>query len=286
MSTVDPAAARRERFERHRGTTGAAVAAVFAGVLIIVTGAVAGFGFAGFLDTFRLMELNSVFSTWESQMSSPFVWLPIGIVASIFSWWLYSTWNHRYTGDRMRFAGVGPLTLLTAGLAGGVWIGCLSWTTPDQVGMQVDPTFGEHEPWGMGAWIFYSAQWWLPALFALFAVLFFLLGIGGRRRATRRRELVSRLIVSGRRVQGSVTESTVPSSEASQMIFSLTVTFTDLSGTDRWVKRVVRYRTTEVPPVGAPVTVLYDPSTPGDESRIFFTTGPASDPEDFLAHEF
>lgn len=285
MSTVDPAAARRERFERHRGTTAAAIATVLSGVLVVATGAVAGFGFAGFLDTFRLMELNSVFSTWESQMSSPFIWQPIGVVASIFSLWLYSTWNHRYTGDRSRFAGVGPLTLLTVGLTGGVWIGCLSWTAPDQVGMRIDPTFGEHEPWGAGAWIFYSAQWWLPALFALFALAFFLLGIGGRRRAARRRELVAHLMVSGRRAQGSVTESAVPSSEASRMIFSLTVTFTDLSGTDRWVKRVVKYRSTEVPRVGAPVTVVYDPSAPGDESRIFFTTGSASAPEDLLAHE-
>lgn len=285
MSTVDPAAARRERFERHRGTTGAALAAVFSGLVLVVTGAVVGFGFASFLDTFRLMELNSVFSTWESEMSPPFIWLPVGIIASIVAWSLYSTWNHRFSGDASRFVGIGPLTLLTIGLVIGVGIGCTAWTAPDAVGVRIDPEFGEHEPWGAGAWVFYAAQWWLPALFAVLAIAFLLLGIAGRRRAAARHDLVANLLATGRRTQGSVTESTVPSSEASRMIFTLTVTFTDAGGVDRWVQRAVKYRTADVPPVGAPVSVLYDPSAPGDESRIFFTTGTASAPRDFLAHE-
>lgn len=286
MSTVDPAAVRRERFERHRGTTAAAVAAVFSALLLVAAGAVVAYGFAGFLDTFRLMELNSVFSSWESEMGLPHLWLPVGIFAAIGAWALYSLWNHRFSGDTSRFVGVGPLTLLAAGLTIGIWVGCRAWTAPDQVGMEIDPTFGEDEPWGAGAWIFYASQWWLPALFAVIAVAFFLLGIAGRRRGAARRELVRTLLGTGRRTQGVVTESALPSGESARVIFTLVVKFTDLLGTDRWVKRVVKYRTAAVPPVGAPITVLYDPAAPGDESRIFLASGAAAAPEDFLDHEF
>ena len=286
MSTLDPAAAHRDRLERQKGSTGAALAAVLFALLLVATGALAAYALAGILDTFRLMELNSVFSNWNSEMPGTTFLLPVGIVASIAAWALYAKWNHRFSGDATRFVGVGPLTLLLAGLAIGLWIGTASWTAPDQVGMQIDPTFGEDEVWGVGAWIFYAAQWWLPGLFGLLAVAAYFAGLGARRRSAGRSALIERMLLTGRRAPGVVTESTVPSGDSAWVLFSITVKFTDLSGTDRWVKRNVKYRTAEVPPVGAPVTVLYDPSNPGDTSRIFFASGPAATAADFRRNEF
>ncbi|MGX5697627.1 hypothetical protein ACWKWP_15620 [Agromyces soli] len=285
MSTIDPAAARRERLERQQGSLGAALAAAFSGLLLVATGAMTAYGFAAFLDQFRIMSLNSVFSTWDSQMGSPFPWLPIGIVGSIVAWALYVRWNHRYSGTTARFVGPGPLSVLLIGLVGGLWFGCLSWTAPDEVGTAVDPTLGEDEPWDAGAWIFYTAQWWLPIGFTVLALAAFTAGMLGRRARTARGELLDRLLISGRRAEGVVTESTTPSGEASWNIFSLTVKFTDLTATDRWVTRAVKYRSAEVPPVGAPMTVLYDPSAPGDESRIFLASGPATTADDFRRNE-
>ncbi|MCM3656270.1 DUF3592 domain-containing protein [Agromyces mediolanus] len=286
MSTIDPAAARRERLERQRGSTGAALAAAAFALLLVATSAVIGYSFAGIFDTFRLMELNSVFSNWESQMPNTAFGLPIGILTTIAAWAFYAKWNHRFTGDSSRFVGVGPLTLVLAGLAIGLWIGCAAWTAPDQPGMQIDPTFGEDEVWGVGAWIFYAAQWWLPALFGVLAIAAFFAGVAGRRRSAGRTALIERMLVTGRRARGVVTESTLPSGEASSVLFALTVKFTDTSGTDRWVKRVAKYRAAEVPPVGAPVTVLYDPAAPGDTSRIFVSSGPAETAADFRRNEF
>ncbi|GLU89621.1 DUF3592 domain-containing protein [Agromyces sp. NBRC 114283] len=285
MSTIDPAAARSERLERQRGSTGAALAAAAFALLLVATSAVIGYSFAGILDTFRLMQLNSVFSNWESQMPDTTFGLPIGIFATIAAWALYAKWNHRFTGDTTRFVGVGPLTLVLLGLAIGLWLGCSAWTAPDQPGTRIDPTFGEHEAWGAGAWIFYAAQWWLPALVGVLAVAAYFAGVAGRRRSAGRTALIERMLVTGRRAPGVVTESTLPSGEASSVLFTLTVKFTDLNGTDRWVKRTVKYRTAEVPPVGAPVTVLYDPANPGDTSRIFLASGPAETAADFRRNE-
>lgn len=45
------------------------------------------------------------------------------------------------------------------------------WTQPDAVVVAVDPTFSNDEPRGIGEWIFYSAQWWLPGLLSLLALM-------------------------------------------------------------------------------------------------------------------
>lgn len=286
MSTIDPAEVRRARAERGRGSLGAALLAVLGALLVVVTGAIAGYAVAVFLDQFRIMELNSVFSSWDSDLDPmTLAWVaPLGVFASIFAWSLYADASRRYLG-RPGFSVVGPLTLWLVGAALGVWCGCANWTDPDAVGIAVDPAFGDDETWGFGAWTFYWAQLWLPALVALLALASLVIGIAARAGKRGRDATVAELLASGRRAEGVVTATVGPSTEAGRVAGEWTVKFTDLHGQDRWVARLGAFPAASPPAVGERVTVLYDPASPGAVKRIFLARGTGTTIDDFTQHE-
>ena len=88
--------------------------------------------------------------------------------------------------------------------------------------------FGGNEPWGVGEWILYAGQWWLPGLLALLAVLSYIARV--RALATRRRNnaVISRLLASGSRVDAEIVEAPLPAHDASRMTASLVAKFTDV----------------------------------------------------------
>lgn len=152
------------------------------GLVALLTTGMVGFAIGGVFDQFRIVSLNSVFSTWDTNIPLAVrgVALPLGIFASIFTVGQYGKWNHRYTGDNRSYTVAGPLTLILVGLAGGTWITTTMWVEPDAVGTTVDPVFFRDEPWGWGTWCLYAAQWRLPGMFATLAVVSY----AGRSRAT------------------------------------------------------------------------------------------------------
>lgn len=285
MSLLDPReAAERDRIA-FRGSARALTATLIAGVLSLAAASVIGFAIGGLFEQFRIMSLNSVFSTWETAIPvEARGWgLPVGILGSLITISQYAKWNHRYTGRQDGFAIVGPLTIVLAGLAIGTWVATTMWTTPDAVGVAVDPTFGEDEAWDAGAWILYAAQWWLPGLFALLTVLSLLGRVLSRSSRERRQSVVEQLLRSGTRVEAEVTQVPLPDPHASRSLAPVVAKFTDAWGTDRWITCTVMLPPQEFPKVGDRRPLVFDPANPGDTGRIFFSATGATDPESFQA---
>jgi hypothetical protein len=72
-------------------------------------------------------------------------------------------------------------------------------------------------------------------------------------------------------VPGEVTAASTPSGQSESSPLPWTARFTDAHGTDRWVGRVGVLPIAEVPSAGDTVTVLYDPTAPGDDTSVFVT---------------
>ncbi|WBU37398.1 DUF3592 domain-containing protein [Homoserinibacter sp. YIM 151385] len=291
MSTVDPAAVRRERRERQRGSTGALLLTVLGGLLLLIAGAVFGLGFGSALDTFRIMSLNSVFAGWETSMplgaASSGMLIPAGVFGGIAAGAFYAYWNRRFAGGPgLRLAGIGPAPIALVGSAVGVSLAAAMWTEPFAVGVAVDPSFGNDEPWGAWEWIAYWAVYWVPALAIVLAILVIALGASTRRAASGREALIRELLVSGRRVPGEVTEAEVPHGDSDRVGMPWTVRFVDQSGTPRWVVEQGIFRRTAAPRLGQQVTVLFDPARPEDRRRIFVALGEGADPAAYSAHRF
>jgi hypothetical protein len=268
VSTIDPVEAQRVRAERLKGSRRAAFE-VGVGLLgLVAAGVLGGYAMASFLDPFRVMVLNSVYSGWESRMPPWFATAFPAIVASTLAVWLHSWASRRYLGRRGAAAGE-PLVLWLIGFAAGSWFGGLSFTDPDAVGVSPDPVFDTSTRWGVGAWIVYHAWWWGPTLATLLLPAVIVGRIAGRARRRRREALIAGLLVAGRRTPGEVTAAPSPPSEAADRYFgSWTVKFTDLYGQNRWVTRSSAFSVATPPRVGDTVTVLYDPNAPGDTTRI------------------
>ncbi|WFR67181.1 hypothetical protein P9139_00485 [Curtobacterium flaccumfaciens] len=283
MSTVDPAGERQIREASYRGSTTALIWTVIGAVLLVAAGCVAGLGASQFVNVFRMMNLNSVFS---DSADPQVVWwtIPAAVVGSLIAGAVYTRWNHRWSGRTSDFSGVGPATPWLIGATASLWWATTAlWPAPDQVGVAVDPTFGQDETWGVGEWIWYAARWWLPAIASIFSLLALIGGAIARRRRGNRRVLIGELLRAGRRTEGEVTAvSGTTSPEATYTMLSWTFAFTDLHGTRRWVERTEGFRDGTAPVHGAPVSVLFDPARPEDTRRIFAAPRGGDDVDDYL----
>lgn len=284
MSLTDPLESERQNAAGFRGSPGALAATAVFGLCGVLAAGILGFGIGGVFDQFRVMTLNSVFGNWDSEVPLALrtFAIPVGILACIVCLSQYSKWNHRYTGRATYFAFVGPLTLVLFGLAAGTWVATTLWTAPDAVGIAADPFFHDDEPWGVGAWIMYAAQWWLPGALALLGVLSLIGGITSRRYRARDTGLAAELLRSGALVDAEVVASPLPASDAARIGGYVTARFDDASGDSRWVKCAVLLPRSEIPAVGAFRPLVFDPSDPGNPKRIFFSPTGRLDPGDFL----
>jgi len=256
---------------------------VVGAVLLVVAGALAGFGISQFVVVFRMMNLNSVFS--DSPDPDPVWWaIPAAIVASLVASGVYGRWNHRWSGRTSDFAGVGPATPWLFGAAASLWWQTTAvWPEPDRVGVAVDPVFHQDAPWGVGEWIWYASAWWLPGLATLLALAALVVGAVARRRRSDQRTLVASMLRSGQRTVGTVTAvGGTTSAEATFTVLPWTFSFSDLQGVQRWVERTDTFRHGTAPVVGAPVSVLFDPSRPADTGRIFAAPHGGEDADDYL----
>lgn len=284
MSLTDPLESERRKTADFKGSASARTATLIYGFCGFLAIAILGFGIGGIFDQMRIMALNSVFSDWESgvPVAVRALAIPFGIIASMLCFGQYSKWNHRYTGRSTYFAFVGPLTLVLLGLALGTWIATTMWTVPDAVGTAVDPVFHENEQWGIGAWILYSAQWWLPGGLALLGIASLIMRfVSGKHRA-RNSDLAAELLHSGSLVEAEVVKSPPVSVEASRAATAVTLKFEDSAGNSRWVKCPLLLPPREVPVVGEHRPLLFDPVHPGNTKRIFVSPTGGLDADDFL----
>lgn len=184
MSPIDPLQARTTDDRDDRGRGSARALAVIFGLCALAAAALAGFAAAAMFDQFRVMSINSVFGNWDTTIPVAVrgLGLPVGILATMGFLALYGKWNRRGAARDVLSPAVAPFTIVLLGLTIGTWIATTMWTEPDAVGVAVDPTFSEHAPWDAGAWILYTAKWWLPGLLTLFTVV----SVGGRLAARRR----------------------------------------------------------------------------------------------------
>lgn len=155
------------------GAGPATAATVVSAALCVVAAGAIGFALGGVFDQLRATVLNSVFGNDDSTIP-PAVrgWmLPLGILAVIIAAMQYETWRiRRADAVQARDAGAdgaGPSlarTLIILGVTLGFCVSALLWTSPDAIGVAVDPSFGDDESWGAGAWVLVTGQWWAPAL--------------------------------------------------------------------------------------------------------------------------
>ncbi|WP_223690950.1 DUF3592 domain-containing protein [Leifsonia poae] len=284
MSTLDPAEFRRRKGGPKRGDPGVLTLALVAGALEFVAAAVLGYGVAWLLDGFRIVQLNSVFASWESTMPATSAVLPVGVLAGA----LFAVAYHRgarvFAGDG-RAGLVSAATIATVGASAGIALGCALWTAPLTVGVATDPVQGADLPWGPWEWVWYSAEFWLPVLAGVVALGAVLLSIRTAVERRSRDALVGALLVSGVRVTGVVTAADAGDrSTGAYRRVPVTISFVDRSGAKRWVTRQGTFPAARVPRVGAAVTVLYDPDAPDDRARLFVAFGPGGAVADFTHH--
>jgi hypothetical protein len=270
VNTVDPAQARHDRVERWRGSPGMLAGAIVASVATLGLGYVAGWGFGKLVEQFRTMAIDSVFDD-RGDGEPPYqeVWGTFGFLGCIAAGNLAAAAARRYRG--WPSAPAFPVALGLAGHTVGTWVSSRGWLPPLAVGTEVDPVFHEDEKWGLGAWVMYYADWWLPALMlAVTSLAVFLIIRLARRHADMARER-ERLLTYGARVPADVVEVTlrIASGESGRRAVGATVTvsFVDLAEVQHWVTR----RTKEVGLMtGAGLAeVLFDPERPTRDKSIF-----------------
>ena len=248
MSTIDPLEARIRRDEARLGSPGALIGVVIGLSLIVIGAAIevrALFGFA---------EFDSAPTTDEPPIAifGMVVGLPL-LLAGMFT---HLGSSRRYTGKLLASPGVGALPMLFVGFAIGAWWGVLSLTDP-------------------------GALWMLPVGLSVVAALLLLLGAVVRLRRRGRRDVLAHLATSGRIVEGTIVEIPEIDPSSGGLLGPVTVSFTDLDGITRWVTKTGQWRRRDLPATGDGATVLYDPASPSDTSRIWVAPVGSSTAADF-----
>lgn len=283
VSLIDPQEAQARKNATFVGKPSALVATLILGLSLILAAGVIGFALGSVVDQFRVMNINSVFGNWDTAIPVAVRgWgLPLGILSSIVIVGQYEKWNNRYSGKNHYYVFLGPLTLILLGLAAGSWLSTTMWTEPDAVGTAVDPVFSHDEPWGIGAWVFYAAKWWLPGVLVFLALLSLWGRFASQKRRRRSEQMISTLLDEGTLTDAEVVQAPLPVPNTSRMTASFTVKFHDINGDQRWVTCSAILRPSQVPPVGSSRPLLFDPKDPEDTNRIFFSPSGGVSPEDF-----
>jgi len=236
MSTIDPVDARARREAARIGSPGAA-AGIVIGLAMIALGAVlevrALYGFA---------ELDARGGADEPPLAV--FGMIVGLPLMIAGFFVHTASSRRFTGRLLSAPGVGPVSILFVGFAGGAWWGALSVSTT-------------------------GALWLIPIGATVLALLLLLLGVTTRIRRRTRHEALDHLVAHGRITSGEIVEIPEIDPTSGGLLGSVTVMFTDAAGVDRWVTKTGQWRRQDLPKTGDPASVLFDTTAPDDTSRIW-----------------
>lgn len=283
VSTIDPARVQREKVRARQGSVGAGIGVVVGDLIVLAGGAFTGVAMASdiLLGGLRDSALNHFFADTPDSSGADIAALPASIMTTLLGMFVVIAAARAWTGGRLSFPVVGPLTIWLAGLAAGLAFGVHRWPAPLTIGVRTDPAFGEDEPWSAVDWALYRAGGWIPWIAVALALASLAVGVVVRRRAAARRRTLDRLLVQGWRARGDVTA--IPTlTEGSALVADWTVHFVDRLGTDRWFTSTGRFPRDDLPVRGDLVSVLYDPTAPGDMHRIFVGGLEAVSADDFL----
>lgn len=267
MSLIDPAVARQakalEDQRRPRGM-GVWIGLLAVGGLWVLCG-------YGLADTFRypIGELYLTSDMVPPNDTPTWLWaLFVGIFGAVILAIILQPAFVRRWGISV---GLGlPMALAQVGTAIGAWRGAQDrWVAAPQPGTFVDSAGQSGDPWGVGAWIAWSLQYWGPALLLVIAV-FIVLGFVHGQRTQRRRDARARTVIeTGVKTRGVVTEVHDTGVEVlGQPRIRFTVRFTDTDGAERWVTKTRLFDPAQLPRAGDPAVVWFNPADPGDQSSI------------------
>lgn len=248
MSTVDPVAERKAREEALRGSTRGALRVLVTALMIVAGGAAISISTSGF---YQLGD-NPTNAAPPPQVFAFVAAVPllIGGVAG------HLTASRDYTGRLGQAPVIGTLPLGVIGATLGAWWG---WATLPQRDL----------------------SWIAAAALSVLSLGLIVLSVVSRARTRERARVLRELHATGAHTTGEITEIPVPDPQASTFIAPYVVKFVDQVGTPRWVTRTGYWAIAEVPVVGSPVSVLFDPSDPSDTKRIWVGPPGARTVEDF-----
>lgn len=267
MSTTDPAHQRRADLESRRGRLGPVYAGYAATVGLVAAGGLGITTMVGYLRESTLLPYSTGYDSAGVWGAFLITLAFVGAIVAGLTGKEEKVARSRVTDPRLPgLVGWATFTVV-------ILLGVQSWRDPPVVGERPGLFEGDPPgPWGFGSWLLYRLDLLLPTLVVAITLL-----VGWRwwRGEQRERRLAAdrdRLLVSGHRVTGTITEAAVHHStddSGSRRVTGATATirFSDASGTARWVTR----RTTQASLVapGFPAQVLFDPMAPDDVERIF-----------------
>jgi hypothetical protein len=307
LSTVDPAVERRRKAEQERAGTSEGSGAWTGLLLVAASWALFGFGLGDVLQ--YPMGLTYLTPEMYPDNTVPgWLWaLFVGAIAGLVLDIGYGAATTSRFGLAAGFSLPPAVSLI--GCALGLWFGsALFWikvpvpgafvTAPDgRLGPAVvggDFWIGSEGavaapgerfgPWDAAAWIGWTAQYWVPALLLLAGVGLALVGARQARAETRRKVRIQAVMETGVKTRGVITELHDTGVEIlNQPRLRVVVKFTDHQGVDRWVTKTDNFDAVQLPRVGDPAIVWFDPANPGDEASIPVGFAAAIDVEKALA---
>ncbi|MGO3885426.1 MAG: hypothetical protein ACTJHU_03930 [Mycetocola sp.] len=278
MSTVNPRDRQQNTINQQaaRGRGPAIIGSIVWGIALIGTGAIVARGLISVADVFRIMNLNSVFA-WDETPDAPMPWLLVG---GIFAGLIAAHW---YQQSATRAASgttpaVRPFSLQALGFTGtSVWAACGDagwWRAPSAIGVAVDPSFGNDEPWGPVEWVFYALPTVLAVAAAVLTVLTLALRLLRRRLEARRTSYLTTALSRTSPRPGTVSDVTATGLVVNDVPMIQVVTeFVDQSGQRRWVTKSALIPRTLTPTIGDEAEVVYLPEHVADEKRIIVLIG-------------
>ncbi|AXU15015.1 hypothetical protein I3J09_20595 [Streptomyces clavuligerus] len=160
--------------------------------------------------------------------------------------------------------------LVNAGLAAGFLLGArVLWETPPHLGYLTDESGGRGDAWGMGAWLAWTSQYWLPLTLLILVALRVLASLRYERAERLRVARARAVVTTGRRTKGVVIEARetgMVTRDRPRAHF--VVRFIDETGSPRSVTKTALFPRTELPRPGDRAVVWYDPAASGADTVI------------------
>lgn len=248
MSTVDPQEQARTRANARVGSRGSLVWLAAVDLILVISAA----GFARGLVAFSAVPAEGT----DAPPAAVVLGMTVGLPLVIFGLFAHFGALRAYTGKalgRSPFPGI--VSLLLAGGALGCWWG---WRETE------------------------SAVLWVPILVTALALLSLVLGLLARNAHHASNRALEELLRTGQIAPATVTKIPELDPHSSGLLAAITVKFTDTEGTERWVTKAGTWLRADVPKVGDPATVVFDPSDPGNQQRIWIGRADATVAADFL----
>ena len=285
MSTINPLdlVLQRDAARAARVGSGRALA-----VLLLTDFGLAAGGFLG------AVGLSSLFFIARIEETSTFplvallpLLIPVGIFMSVGFLIAQAFARRAYTGapDFTRALADGQ-PIWFAGAAVGAWgsLAALLLLTTINVGPLLSNGDGtpvvEETPWAITV-----LPWVLPSLLTLGLAVSVWRRFARANRSRRAEARFASALATGTRTTGFVTQGVERPRESSRVISRWTIQFTDPHGQTRWTTPWGLFHEDSLPVAGDTVTVIYDPTNPGDESRILVAREHPDRIESYRAHK-